>query len=127
MIAPDRILPGWSKNTTVSGAAAGVWVFTKKVKAGKSPPHLTGLRKNAAFRKVGHMPALVYNGSTAVGWCQFEPTDELSRIKHKREYQNGLTKLPDWRITCFFVDREYRHKGITFLALQGALNEIARL
>ena len=71
--------------------------------------------------------ALVYDGSTAVGWCQFGPTDELPRIKHKRDYLNSLTKLPDWRITCFFVDRDYRGKGIAFIALEGALNEIARL
>ena len=71
--------------------------------------------------------ALVYDGKEAVGWCQFGPTDELPRIKHKREYQSGLEKLPDWRITCFFVDREYRSKGVTSAALEGALREIARL
>ncbi|MBK7318244.1 GNAT family N-acetyltransferase [Candidatus Villigracilis affinis] len=71
--------------------------------------------------------ALVYDGKEAVGWCQFGPTDELPRIKHKREYQSGLEKLPDWRITCFFVDREYRSKGVTSAALEGALKEIARL
>ena len=71
--------------------------------------------------------ALVYDGPTAVGWCQFGPTDELPRIKLKRDYLNGLTKLPDWRITCFFVDRNYRGKGIASIALEGALNEIARL
>jgi GNAT superfamily N-acetyltransferase len=71
--------------------------------------------------------ALVYDGPTAVGWCQFGPTDELPRIKHKRAYLDDLTKLPDWRITCFFVDREYRGKGVAAIALEGALNEIARL
>jgi GNAT superfamily N-acetyltransferase len=71
--------------------------------------------------------ALVYDDATAVGWCQFGPTDELPRIKLKRDYLNGLTKLPDWRITCFFVDRDYRGKGVTSIALEGALNEIARL
>jgi GNAT superfamily N-acetyltransferase len=71
--------------------------------------------------------ALVYDGATAVGWCQFGPTDELPRIKLKRDYLNGLTKLPDWRITCFFVDRDYRGKGVASIALEGALNEIARL
>lgn len=71
--------------------------------------------------------ALVYDGSTAVGWCQFGPADELPRIKLKRAYQDGLTRLPDWRITCFFVDRDYRHKGVASIALEGALNEIARL
>jgi GNAT superfamily N-acetyltransferase len=71
--------------------------------------------------------ALVYDGSNAVGWCQFGSPDELPRIKLKRDYQNGLTNLPDWRITCFFVDRDYRGKGIASIALEGALSEIARL
>jgi GNAT superfamily N-acetyltransferase len=71
--------------------------------------------------------ALVYDGSTSVGWCQFGPTDELPRIKHKRAYLEGLTDLPDWRITCLFVDRDYRGKGVACAALKGALREIARL
>ena len=71
--------------------------------------------------------ALVYDGSTAVGWCQFGPVDELPRIKHKRDYLNGLTNLPDWRITCFFVDRDFRGNGVASFALEGALKEIARL
>jgi GNAT superfamily N-acetyltransferase len=71
--------------------------------------------------------ALVYDGSTSVGWCQFGPTGELPRIKHKRAYDDGLADLPNWRITCFFVAREYRHKGVASAALKGALREIARL
>ena len=71
--------------------------------------------------------ALVFDGATCVGWCQFGLPDELPRIKLKRAYLEGLTALPDWRITCFFVDKEYRGKGVASVALQGALKEIARL
>lgn len=71
--------------------------------------------------------ALVYDGAACVGWCQFGAPDELPRIKHQRAYRDGLTGLPDWRITCFFVDRAYRHQGVTSAALAGALDEIARL
>jgi GNAT superfamily N-acetyltransferase len=71
--------------------------------------------------------ALVYDGAAAVGWCQFGPADELPRIKHRREYLKGLTTLPDWRITCFFVDRDHRGRGVAEIALAGALREIARL
>jgi len=71
--------------------------------------------------------ALVFDGEDSVGWCQFGPTAELPRIKHGKEYAKGLTTLPDWRITCFFVDKNYRGKGVTSLALEGAVNEIARL
>lgn len=71
--------------------------------------------------------ALVFDGPTCVGWCQFGPTDELPRIKRKRAYLDGLSALPDWRITCFFVDNKYRRKGVSAAALAGALQEIARL
>lgn len=71
--------------------------------------------------------ALVYDGDACVGWCQFGPPDELPRIKHRRAYAEGLTVLPNWRITCFFVDKAYRGKGVAAAALQGALEEIARL
>jgi len=71
--------------------------------------------------------ALVYDGSLCVGWCQFGPTDELPRIKHKRAYLDGLEALPHWRITCFFVDRGRRRGGVAAAALAGALDEIARL
>jgi GNAT superfamily N-acetyltransferase len=71
--------------------------------------------------------ALVYDGETCVGWCQFGPTDELPRIKHKRAYLEGLEALPDWRITCFFVDSKCRRKGVAAAALAGALEQIAQL
>ena len=71
--------------------------------------------------------ALVYDGATCIGWCQYGPTDELPRIKHRRDYLAGLTDLPDWRITCFFVDRAHRGRGVASAALGGALDEIARL
>jgi GNAT superfamily N-acetyltransferase len=71
--------------------------------------------------------ALVYDQATCVGWCQFGPTDELPRIKNKRAYDEGLKTPSDWRITCFFVDKGYRGKGVAAVALDGALKEIARL
>ena len=71
--------------------------------------------------------ALVFDGSTCVGWCQFGSSEELTRIKHLREYREKITVLPEWRITCFFVDRAYRGKGVSAVALAGALDEISRL
>jgi hypothetical protein len=71
--------------------------------------------------------ALVYDGATCVGWCQFGEPDELPRIKNRRAYLDGLDALPDWRITCFFSDRGRRGEGIASTALTGALAEIERL
>lgn len=67
----------------------------------------------------------MYDGPTCVGWCQFGPSDELPRIKRRSDYLDGLDTLPDWRITCFFVDKEHRRNGVADAALGGALHEIA--
>jgi len=36
-------------------------------------------------------------------------------------------KMPEWRITCFFVDKDHRNKGLSLFALQGALKLIKNL
>ena len=71
--------------------------------------------------------ALVFDGTKAVGWCQFGPTAELPNIRSRKAYENGLGKPPDWRITCFFIDRERRGEGIATVALSEALRYIAQL
>ncbi|MDA4123197.1 MAG: GNAT family N-acetyltransferase [Thaumarchaeota archaeon] len=71
--------------------------------------------------------ALVFEGPDVVGWCQFGPTDELPNIRSRKAYEEGLRELPDWRITCFFIDRERRGQGIATFALREALRCIAQL
>jgi GNAT superfamily N-acetyltransferase len=71
--------------------------------------------------------ALVFDGADCVGWCQFGVPDELPRITSRTAYQDGLDRLPDWRITCFFVDKAHRGEGVAAAALAGALDEIRRL
>jgi hypothetical protein len=69
--------------------------------------------------------ALVFDGDVAVGWCQFGTPAELPRINHRKEYEAGLVASPDYRITCFFVDRNRRRAGVAAAALDGALDLIA--
>jgi ribosomal protein S18 acetylase RimI-like enzyme len=83
--------------------------------------------KEARVRAGRAHAALVYDGAQCVGWCQFGATDELPRIKHQRAYRVGEHEPPDWRITCFFVGRTHRHRGVADAALAGALDQIARL
>lgn len=71
--------------------------------------------------------ALVYKENRCVGWCQFGTPAELPRIKHRKEYENGIDALPDWRVTCFFTDKEFRGRGVSNAALKGALTQIEGL
>lgn len=84
-------------------------------------------RKEAKVREGTAHAALVFDGPACVGWCQFGSPAELPRIKHLRVYVQGFEQLPDWRITCFFVDKQYRGQGVAALALAGALDQIAAL
>ena len=69
--------------------------------------------------------ALVLDGETCVGWCQFGSPEELPRIKSRAAYEKTLTTLPDWRITCFYVRKGHRRQGVSAEALAGALDLIA--
>lgn len=68
--------------------------------------------------------ALVFDGDDAVGWCQFGTVEELPRIYHRKEWEAGVVDLPDYRVTCFFIDRDYRRTGVAPVALRGALDLI---
>ena len=70
--------------------------------------------------------ALVFDrDGLAQGWCQYGSPEELPNIKHRREYDKDAPPLPDWRITCFWVDTKHRGQGVARAALGGALKQIA--
>lgn len=109
-----------------NGVWGGCWCMAFHPEGGqKGADHRA--QKEGRVRDGQAHAALVFDSDVCVGWCQFGSPDELPRIKFGRAYREGATAPPDWRITCFFVDKTYRHKGVAAAALNGALQEIARL
>jgi GNAT superfamily N-acetyltransferase len=74
-----------------------------------------------------HAALVIDENGAAQGWCQYGSPEELPDIKHRRAYEKEPPPAPDWRITCFFVDRKHRGQGIARAALEGALSQIAQL
>ena len=71
--------------------------------------------------------ALVFDGDAAIAWCQYGSPEELPRINHRKEWEAGLTaEPPAYRLTCIFVDRDYRRRGVARAAVRGALDLIAK-
>ena len=70
--------------------------------------------------------ALVFDGDQAVAWCQYGTPEELPNMKHRKDYESAGDPPPDYRLTCIFIDRDYRRKGLTWIALNGALDLIAQ-
>jgi len=69
--------------------------------------------------------ALVFDGDVAVAWCEYGTVEELPNIHHRKEWEKGVVRVPDYRITCLFVDRGYRRKGMAVVAVRGALELIS--
>ena len=111
------------------GIFGGCWCISFHLEPGDKRHGAAAYRamKRALVRQGRAHAALVFDGADAVGWCQFGPTAELPNIRSKKAYEEGLGGLPDWRITCFFIDRERRGEGVASFALREALREISRL
>jgi GNAT superfamily N-acetyltransferase len=84
-------------------------------------------RKLARVRAGTAHAALVFDGDSCVGWCQFGVPEDVPRIKNRANYEKGLIELPDWRIACCFVGKGHRRQGVAAAGLAGALELIKGL
>lgn len=110
-----------------NGVWGGCWCLAfhpKSPERGQSVEGNRALKQRLVNEGQAHA-AVIFDGDCAVGWCQYGSPEELPRIYHRKEYEAGLVELPDYRLTCFFVDRDYRREGVSAVALRGALNLIA--
>ena len=103
---------GWTGScpTWTSRAAPSRWSSTPTPSRRSSPPSLRVRPLEVATWPDFARLVERHNGVWGGCWCM-----------------DGLRAPPDWRITCFFVDRRHRRSGVASTALAGALHEIARL
>ncbi|HSS62020.1 MAG TPA: GNAT family N-acetyltransferase [Candidatus Limnocylindrales bacterium] len=107
-----------------NGVWSGCWCVAFHARSGEPDTAASNraYKEKLVWANQSHS-ALVYEGDDVVGWCQFGPPTELPARMGR------LSKLgvdpPDWRITCFFVDRNRRRQGVAEAALAGALRIIA--
>jgi len=119
----------WATFARLVEANNGVWGwcmgFHVKVGKGRTPAQNRDEKEQRVHAGRTHA-ALVFAGDECLGWCQFGSPEELPEIKSRRRYEQDLTAVPDWRITCFFTGKGKCRRGVADAALGGALAEIAR-
>ena len=108
------------RHNGVWGGCWCTWFHTENAEKGSGAAGNRALKQRLVYEGRANA-AVVFDGDTAVGWCQYGSPDELSRIYHRKEYEAGLVEPPDYRLTCLFVDKAYRPKGASAVALKGAL------
>jgi GNAT superfamily N-acetyltransferase len=114
------------KHNGVWGGCFCTWFHPRRKDEGLLDVEAGRPYKELLVREGRAHAALVFEGEAAVAWCQFGTPAELPNIYHRREYEAGLEVAPDYRLTCFFVDRDHRRQGLASVALRGALELIAR-
>lgn len=105
------------------GACAGCWCMWWRLGAALFR-EMRGEGNRRAFRKVvgGDVPpgVLAYAEGMPVGWCAIAPRAAYPRLARSRIFQPIDTE-PVWSVTCFFVARPYRRRGVTVALLRAAL------
>jgi GNAT superfamily N-acetyltransferase len=104
------------------GACAGCWcMYWRRTRSeferGK------GAGNRGALRRVvrsGEVPGLLaYDGPAPVAWCAVAPRDAFPVLGRSRILQ-PVDDTPVWSITCLFVRRDYRRRGVTVPLLRAA-------
>jgi GNAT superfamily N-acetyltransferase len=102
------------------GVCGGCWcTFFCVVGPWKPSERNKRIMKRLLLRGKAH-GVLMYHEGVPVGWCQFGPSEELPRIDDMKNYK-PVGRRRFWRITCFFVDRDHRRRGVARGALRAAL------
>ena len=113
------------RHNGVWGGCWCTWFHTTSAERSRVASDNRAIKRRLVHEGHAHA-ALVFDGATAVAWCQYGAPEELPNIYHRRQYEAALAALPDYRLTCLFVDKRYRGKGVAAAAVAGALQLIAQ-
>jgi len=85
---------------------------------------MRGARAKEAFKNLVQKGKahgmLAFAGDEPVGWCSFGPRQDFPVIEERSAYKRSDTK-DVWSITCFFIHRKWRGKGLSRGLLRAAV------
>ena len=110
-----------------NGACGGCWCMFWKLR-GKAYDEARGPEAHQMHQSIVHSGVstglLAYWHGDVVGWVAVEPRSAYPKLAHSRALK-PVDSEPVWSVTCFFVARKFRRKGITVELLKAAV-EYAR-
>jgi len=105
------------------GACGGCWCMWWRLPRSEFDAR-KGASNRAAFRRIvagGREPGLLaYRGGRPVGWCAVEPRDRYPALARSRVLA-PVDDRPVWSITCLFIERSHRRRGVSVALLRAAV------
>jgi GNAT superfamily N-acetyltransferase len=76
--------------------------------------------------KSGPPPGLLaFSGDLSVGWCQLTPRNELPWLDRAWRLKR-VDDVPVWSLSCFYIRKGWRKKGVTSALIAAALDAARR-
>lgn len=110
-----------------NGACAGCWCTWWQMSQSEwlaTKGDGTKRRMRGRVKKGPPPGLLAYAGDEAVGWCAVAPREEFPRLARSKILA-PVDDAPVWSVTCFFVRRDWRLRGVTVALLDGASRWVA--
>jgi GNAT superfamily N-acetyltransferase len=125
-----ELWPDFEKLFGDNGACGGCWCQWWRVeRGGKLWEETQGSKAKRMMKKLFKnneiTGLLAYEGDKAVGWCSYGPRSAFPRLDRTKAYRREDIK-GIWSINCFFIDRHYRHKGLSRSMLKAAMKFIKK-
>jgi GNAT superfamily N-acetyltransferase len=105
------------------GACGGCWCQWWKVKRSRWEEMKGNPNREAIKTYVfsGNKPGIIaYIDGQAVGWCAVEPRERYPVLQRSRSLK-PIDEMPVWSITCLFIARDFRNKGLSVKLIREAI------
>jgi GNAT superfamily N-acetyltransferase len=110
-----------------NGACNGCWCMYGRI--GSAYRKRPREENKQAFREVvmhGPPPGLLaFDGDVAVGWCQLTPRDAVPWLDRTWRLRR-VDDLPVWSLSCLYVRKGCRRRGVTAALIAAALDAAKR-
>lgn len=105
------------------GACGGCWCMWWRLPRSRFVRQ-KGAGNKRAFKRIvdaGGTPGLLaYHDGEPVGWCALAPRETYPVLERSRVLKR-VDAEPVWSVSCFFVARPFRRRGVTVALLQAAV------
>lgn len=106
------------------GACGGCWCMSWRLKKSDFDSKKGSGNKNAMKALVDNdepVGVLLYIGEKPIGWCAAAPREKYIRLENSRVFKK-IDDEPVWSITCLFLSKLSRRKGISTELIKAAIN-----
>ncbi|OLN26369.1 GNAT family N-acetyltransferase [Desulfosporosinus metallidurans] len=119
-------LPRWvdfEKLFGERGACDGCWCMSWRLKRSDFERQ-KGKENRSAMRTLVEQNmktgVLAYIDNEPIGWCAVAPREDYLRLENSRVLKR-IDNEQVWSVTCFFISKSFRRKGISLELLKGVI------